>query len=725
MAIAALAIVLGGAWPAVALDGVVRLPDGRPVADATVTILGRAGSTRTDAGGSFTWSPDPAPPFDVLVVLPGGIYSAPITVHRLPTAGARLEIEVLPAVQDTVTVEAGSTPFTDAPPASAATLLPARQIALRRPGTLAEALEGIPGVGRLEEGHSAVPSIRGLARGRTLLLLDGGRITAERRAGASATFLDPFFLEAIEVSRGFGSVAWGSDAFGGIIHARTRRPEPGSAWSGRLEGALGAGVPERALAGVVSRGLAEGGLLLQGRYRSAGDYRTPHGREPNSSFRDAGVGLRFEHEAGPGRLAAALQADRGRDIGKPALDSLVVRAYYPREDADRLTLSYEGDPRGRLTRWSAHAFVGRYRLVTDRDRFPSGSRGREISTSDVSSDDYGLRASAALGSARGRLEVGVDLNGRRGLRAAGLSTSFTPEGALLARTEETSVEDAARADRGVFATVEARLHERLNVSAGLRGDHVTTRNRGGHFGDRRTSHSAVSAYGAVIAGPVLGAVLTAQVGTGFRDPTLSDRYFRGTSGRGFVTGLPTLEPERSLQYDVALRRGGRVRTALYLYRYRLDDLVERYRDGNDFFFRNRGQGLLRGVELEVQADLGSGWTAELAAQAARGRAKDDGTPLADVPAEAVIATVRRAFGETAVAYARATLLARDADAGPTEKATPGSAVFEAGGSWRLHPRLEARLALRNLLDHAYPQTPDEAGSLAPGRSGVVTLSARF
>ena len=74
------------------------------------------------------------------------------------------------------------------------------------------------------DAHTAVPSIRGLARGRTLILIDNARVTTERRAGPSATYLNPFFLEAVEISRGPGSVAYGSDAFGGIIHARTRRP---------------------------------------------------------------------------------------------------------------------------------------------------------------------------------------------------------------------------------------------------------------------------------------------------------------------------------------------------------------------------------------------------------------------------------------------------------------------------------------------------------------------
>ena len=71
-----------------------------------------------------------------------------------------------------------------------------------------------------------MPALRGLGRGRTLILIDGARVTAERRAGPSATYLDPASLAAVEVLRGPGSVIYGSDAFGGVLQAVTRDPDP-------------------------------------------------------------------------------------------------------------------------------------------------------------------------------------------------------------------------------------------------------------------------------------------------------------------------------------------------------------------------------------------------------------------------------------------------------------------------------------------------------------------
>jgi hypothetical protein len=91
--------------------------DGSPISDATVSLLGHPGSSRTDENGFFTWSPDPPLPFEVLVVMPGGQYMAPVMVEEMPREGPVL-IRVVPLVSESVTVTAAVTPNIEAPPAS-------------------------------------------------------------------------------------------------------------------------------------------------------------------------------------------------------------------------------------------------------------------------------------------------------------------------------------------------------------------------------------------------------------------------------------------------------------------------------------------------------------------------------------------------------------------------------------------------------------------------------
>jgi hypothetical protein len=180
---------------------VIDKTTGKPIPNAEVTILGHPGERFSDGEGRVSWSPAPPPPFEVLVVLPGGVFTKPVLVERLPASGV-LDVPVESMLSESVTVAAGAAPSIETTPASGATLLTAAEVLTRAPVNLTQALENVAGVSSVSEGQAAVPVVRGFASGRTLILVDGARVTSERRVGPSATFLDPFVLESVEVSRG-------------------------------------------------------------------------------------------------------------------------------------------------------------------------------------------------------------------------------------------------------------------------------------------------------------------------------------------------------------------------------------------------------------------------------------------------------------------------------------------------------------------------------------------
>jgi hypothetical protein len=309
-----LVLSLAGASPCLEFQGRVLLPSGDPVAGARVSIVGLPASVRADQAGRFLWQPDPALPFEVLVLLPSGQAMPPIRVDALPESGV-IDLQVQPALIETVTVTPGAAPHIEAPPGGGFDTLAREDLDQRHTVHLADIIENLPGAGDLEEGHSVVPSLRGLARGRTLILLDGARVTAERRAGPSATYLDPIFLESVDVSRGPGSVAYGSDALGGVIAAQTRLPAPGSPLRFRVQGTLGEGIPERAAGAEMEGGIGRGGWLVSARVREFDPYRSPEGEVFDSAAEDYGFLARWGQPVGNGFLSVGLQSDRGRDIG--------------------------------------------------------------------------------------------------------------------------------------------------------------------------------------------------------------------------------------------------------------------------------------------------------------------------------------------------------------------------------------------------------------------------
>lgn len=723
-----LLLTLLAAPPAAAREVRFRLIDdaGRPVAFARVSILGRSGSAQTGAEGEFRLEPVPPLPFELAVSDDRGAWLGLLRVDALGDEPVRT-LALPPQTRTEVVVRAGLAPTTIAPPAAAPSVVSRTEMEERRPDRLADTLAEIPGTGRVDEGQTAVPSIRGMARSRVLLLVDDARVTSERRAGPSASYLDPFSLENVEVVRGPGSVAYGSDALGGIIHSRTPMPSAGKL-GGRFEASGGvAGSP--GFSGGVEANVpaGEAAFLLQAHQRAFRDYEAPSGTIENSSGRDRGFLVRAMVPAGSARLFAGVQVDEAKDVGKPSLDSNLTETSYPDEDSLRLTVGADLPGLLGFTSLELRGFWGVYGLLTARDRLATGSVPRRLTESDVDADDASFRAVGSRPLGRGSLRVGLDASSRFSLEATNRYTDYDLAGAATGSSEEIAIEDATRLDLGAFAeTEQPLLPDLLSVSLGLRGDQVQNRNRGGYFGDRSTSNGALSGFGAATLSPLPGLGVTLQYARGFRDPLLSDRYYRGISGRGFVTGNPDLLPETSDQLDLAVRfASGPFNAAAYAYLYRIDDLIERYRQGNDFYFRNRGEEELTGAELELGADVGDSLQLRLALGTTRGTILDDGSPAADVPPASAVLTVDWAPRERVWVRGRLSAYARDERAGPTEKPTPGYAVVDLAAGYRFPVGLEARLLVRNLLDKSYPGSSDELAVDAPGRGATLVLAGGF
>lgn len=660
------------------------------MAGAQISVVDQSGSARTDAAGRFTIAPDPNVPATLVVIGSRGELFPPIYLDAL-----RPEVRLEPAYRESVTVTTGATPNIEGTPASAPVVVGTEELEQRQPAHVAEAIATTPGVALRGEGPPAVPVVRGLAGGRTLLLIDDARIVAERRAGPSATFVDPLSLGSIEISRGPGSVAYGSDALGGVVHLRPRDPIPGQpdvrygAW------ASFGGSPARNVAVEGSMDAFGGAVLASIHARAAEDGEDANG-DPivSSRYRDRGALLRFVRDAAWGRMRIGVMSSVARDVGAPTSDTVLT--IYPDERATLITFALDV-PRVRFFDAAAlRASLGSYAITTNRVRTTG------VESAEVNARDASLRLSGERATDRSRIVTGVDFVSRFNLRAPG------------------SIDDADRYDTGLFASWEGRVVRALQLAAGGRADHIATRNAGGYFGDRSTSDTALSGFAAATAGPFRRVTATLQIASGYREPTLSDRYFRGVSGRGFVTGNPLLEPERSVQLDAGVRwSGARSRVALFAYDYRIRELVERYRSGANFFFRNRGEARIRGLELETETRLAH--DVELIAGAALARGEADGAAIDDIAPPTLHVSLRWA-AERKSAFLGASAYGRDERPGPVEVERAGYATLDAGAGWRFTPWLELRVVVRNLTNAQHFGSADEAAAFGRGRSVTIGLN---
>lgn len=698
---------------------------GAPIPNAEVTLVGHRGSVRTDVEGRFHWPGAPALPLDIVVILADGRVSRPIQVTS-PNPAVDVILRIESAVTESVTV-AGAAPTIDIAPGASTMLLTSADVELRHPSTLVQALETVPGIGVVSEGQAAVPAIRGFARGRTLILVDGNRASTERRAGANAAFLDPETIRTVEIARGPGSVAYGSDAFGGVIAARTRGPDFSNGLRGRLSGSIGGGIPEQGGHLEVSAGYGSGGVLVGVRTRNFDDYRSPAGVIANSGWRDRGVRVRWDHGRAPARWSVAWQTDLGRNLGRPRSDSDVMRLTSPFEDSHRLSAGYERAELGGFQHVRVDGLLALSQQRTDQVRLPTGGRPRNIERADLTSRDVQLRATAGRTLGQATLHIGADLQGRYGMEATDTTIAYDQTGGVISERTIDSIESAGRTAVGVFSETDIEVRRGLRISAGLRVDAVRSTNHGGFFGDKTVSNADAAGLVAATVAPARGLTVTGQVARGFREPILSDRFYRGPVGRGFIQGNPELEPETSLQFDLAARVvAGRARLALAGYHYRINNLIERYASGQDLFlFRNRSRAVLRGAEIEAHVRVARGLALEASGALSRGRDAGDRTPLDDIAPGSGSVALLHSFADRLTAHVRLKAFARHGAAGPSEVSTSAYSLLDGGVSYRLKPQLELRAVLRNILNDAYQSSSGPRWVWAPGRHGSATFVARF
>jgi outer membrane receptor protein involved in Fe transport len=452
-----------------ALECRVVSPDGAALSGARVTVVGRGEMLVADGDGRFDLDPVPEVPFVLFIARPDGVALQPVTVTEVPEQGF-LTVEVAP-VGETVTVVSGVVPDLELPPAVAATVMGRGDLDQRLPAQLFQTLENVPGAGTSGDGLAAVPSIRGMPQHRTLLLLDDGRVSSERRAGASATYLDPETIDEVEVIRGPGSVAYGSDAFGGIIRARTRMPNPQGTRALRFNLVGGHGLDEFGAAAEATTGLFGGGIMLGAHYRDYGEYSSPEGTVFNSDSEMLGFRAGWQIAAFNGFFHVGWRTDEARDVGKPAPDSEIRRVFYPEESSHRLSLGFERPGPGKWNRLSLTFGWDDYSLTLAKDRFATNATPRDVAESRVDANDFSIRADAERPLGDWRLVLGADVSGRYNLGAANEYTTFGDDGEVAESDREVSIENAYGTDLGFFLSL-GRPLGRWRLDFGLRGDGV-------------------------------------------------------------------------------------------------------------------------------------------------------------------------------------------------------------------------------------------------------------
>jgi iron complex outermembrane receptor protein len=302
--------------------------------------------------------------------------------------------------------------------------------------------------------------------------------------------------------------------------------------------------------------------------------------------------------------------------------------------------------------------------------------------------------------------IGLDYFGRRGVES-----TETVDDLTSGETESYTTLDGRQDEVGAYGSVR-RSFGAISAELGGRVTWIEQANTGAATTD---DTAATGFLGLSV--PVGGGVeLVGNVGTGFRFPGLSERYFSGSTGRGEIVANSDLDPERSLTTDVGVRYfGSRLYAAVYAYHTSIDDYIERVELEPDVqTFVNLTSGTIEGLELESFVQVTDALRLELSGQTTDAEA-DDGSPLAEAPPDQLTLGARYAWRSWGAALRWQHRFAKN-DPGPGEVTTDAADVVSASLQYRLSSGLALMVFGSNLLDETYLPTSDELAVPAARRS---------
>ena len=501
------------------------------------------------------------------------------------------------------------------------------QIEARRNTTATDLVRDLPGVWANGSGFiNTTPNLRSTIGNQTLIMIDGVRInTAQAFSGPNSFFqtLDLENMDHLEIVRGPGSVAWGTDALGGAVHVFTKAPpdwsDDGLNRTARLAASFGTVDQlqryraEVGAAGSRVRGQVGVTSMERGDLESAGDL----GILSPSSWRSRAVDARLDVKVAPRHVLTFMVQDHHNDdiqqyeisLQRPQVGEAVRRLGLVKWVADR---PFDG-----VRRAEAWGYVHQQSSVGTQI-----NNGTE-QTTDVVTVALDAQATSGLGT-KADLTYGLHLH-----RDAAESLN-TNRVAPRTRGFPTST----WLDVAGFATGEVRVHPRLSVLAGARLDvykldtdpdeaSVPSGLTLEELDVHDTSVAPTGSLGLVgHATPWLNVV--ASVSRGFRAPNISDQVSSGPNRQSYAYPSVGLSPETDLDFEGGVKvRHDRFSGSVTGFYLRIDDLIQSVRrdpddpmdcvdidgdmtcDPNEFITvkENVGKAHIAGAELEASVEL--------------------------------------------------------------------------------------------------------------------------
>ena len=500
--------------------------------------------------------------------------------------------------------------------------------------TVGELLQDVPGVQIQSDGSQGLKrlSIRGENAFRTLILIDGQKISEHKSMSGAPILIDPSRIERVEVIKGPASVLYGSDAIGGVVNIITKKGGKKA-----LEG--NAFVEYSGASQGFTEGLSVSGAKngweyrLSGSYADHGDIHTPIGTFDNTDFRQRDFSGFLSKEINEHFVVGGAV-----DYFKGSFNSTDMEMYL-----DPNANFYVQVPDWSRQKYSAFVelkdltdYLARVRVDTYFQRSEKQMRNfvnpmpmlKMDNSSNNTVDTYGvtLQTDWHLGENH-YLIAGYDFyyDDMTSFGTAKQDMTMPPPTGTHTMTHK--YYDGNQLSQSVFASMETYLPYDFTLSYGVRWTHVKTeltrgdeykwgtglppftgqRTGGADLGSASNSRPVFN-LGLVWTG-IDNLALRATWAQGFRVPNLTEKYIGSEMGGGTTIGNPNLKPETSNNFEIGARWNNGVTNAdiAFFYATSNDYIATVEKAPKVFTYENVSSATTFGSEVSLSHDFVTGF----------------------------------------------------------------------------------------------------------------------
>lgn len=613
-----------------------------------------------------------------------------------------------------------------------------------------ELLETVAGVRITNDGSQGMKRarIRGEDAFRTLVMIDGQRITEHKSMSGAPMLIDPTMIERIEVIKGPASVLYGSDAIGGAINIITKKggEKPVSA-----DVSAGINTASSGKNAAVSLYGASSGFKyrISGAIEDNENLDTPKGTMHNSAFtartasgylsynvnEDAEIGLSVDHydlEFGSGNVEMA-----GFTVDVPkwtrtktalfgelknissSLARLRADAFYQKSDKDMANFIpiNAGPMTGNVTPMAYN--------TTDQYGFSFQSDWQ------VGEAHY-LIAGYELNYDK------LDANSMTGHRIA-MGDRVITDGIVSNDTY-----DGHQLTQAVYASMETKLPANLTLNYGARYTWVDTEmdivdNLNGEKEKHKGNDAKVVFNAGILWRASNDISLRANYAQGYRNPLLQELYVDSSMGNdhGVTYANPDLKPETSDNFEVGLRYApGPVNIDLALFYNVADDYIATLYKSElgSMQYDNIAEAKTFGAEVSASMKLGTSGFEPYVVLTAMRREFDDGNGFSTYDSGTPALTSRyglryegmkAGLGLHMDAYLRSQTKNKYKTADGEDNYTLGgytTANLTGGVAFGPKKQYEINAGLYNVFDKAYRE---QEAIFEPGRYLAVKFNTHF